>query len=62
MLRALGLVVALGACTADIAPSTYYCGPEGLCPDGLACNMRAIGQSGAAGSRTRCFVVARQRA
>jgi hypothetical protein len=28
----------IGACTADIAPDTYFCGPERLCPEGLACN------------------------
>jgi|MudIll2142460700_1097286.scaffolds.fasta_scaffold00532_10 hypothetical protein len=26
------------ACTPDVAPGTYLCGPEELCPDGLACN------------------------
>jgi hypothetical protein len=26
------------ACSADIAPGTYLCGPEELCPDGLVCN------------------------
>jgi hypothetical protein len=40
MLRSMqiGLLVLFGACTADIAPDTYYCGPERLCPDGLACS------------------------
>lgn len=37
MIRAL-LVLALGACSAEIAPETYFCGPEELCPEGLACN------------------------
>lgn len=36
-MRAL-MLLALGACSADIAPDTYFCGPEELCPEGLACN------------------------
>ncbi|MEO8700026.1 MAG: hypothetical protein ABI867_08275 [Kofleriaceae bacterium] len=32
------LVVALGACTEDIASGAYLCGPEGLCPDDMVCN------------------------
>lgn len=32
------LVVLLAACSAEIAPETYFCGPEQLCPEGLACN------------------------
>ena len=30
--------ITLAACAPDIAPGTYYCGPERLCPEGLACN------------------------
>lgn len=37
LLARLGLVV-LAACSAEIAPDTYFCGPEQLCPEGLACN------------------------
>lgn len=29
---------ALAACTPDIGTSTYYCGPERLCPPDLECN------------------------
>lgn len=32
------LVAVLGACAPDIAPGAYLCGPERLCPEGLACN------------------------
>jgi hypothetical protein len=31
-------LLALAACTPDIAPGSYLCGPEGLCPEGQACN------------------------
>lgn len=37
-MRAVIAFAALAACTPDIAPGTYLCGPEGLCPDGQACN------------------------
>ena len=30
--------VVVAACTPDIAPGAYLCGPEQLCPDGLVCN------------------------
>ena len=33
---ALALVIA--ACTPDISPDAYLCGPEQLCPDGLVCS------------------------
>ncbi len=36
-MRAL-LLIPLVACSADIAPGTYFCGPEQLCPEGMACN------------------------
>lgn len=36
-MRHLWLLV-LGACSADIAPGVYYCGPEQLCPEGLTCD------------------------
>lgn len=26
------------ACTAEVAPGAYFCGPEGACPEGQACN------------------------
>jgi len=32
------LLFALVACSADIVSGTYFCGPEALCPDDLACN------------------------
>lgn len=35
---ALALAFPLAACSADIAPGSYLCGPEGLCPEGQACN------------------------
>jgi hypothetical protein len=28
----------LGACTPEIAPGAYNCGPNGLCPSGTVCN------------------------
>jgi hypothetical protein len=31
-------VGAFGACTADVAPGAYFCGPDGACPEGQACN------------------------
>ena len=31
-------LLALAACTPDIAPGSYLCGPEGLCPEGQLCN------------------------
>lgn len=31
-------LLALAACEPDIAPGSYLCGPEGLCPEGQACN------------------------
>ncbi len=30
--------VLLAACSADVAPGSYFCGPEQLCPEGQACN------------------------
>jgi len=30
--------LALAACTPEVTPGAYLCGPEQLCPDGLACN------------------------
>ena len=35
---AASLLVVASACSAEIAPDTYFCGPERLCPEGLACN------------------------
>lgn len=29
---------ALAACEADVAPGTFFCGPERSCPEGQACN------------------------
>jgi hypothetical protein len=39
-MRGLGLVTALAiaACTPTIDPGAYFCGPEGACPEGQACN------------------------
>ncbi|MGE5180455.1 MAG: hypothetical protein ACM31C_00250 [Acidobacteriota bacterium] len=36
-MRAL-VLVALAACTPDIVSGAYLCGPDGLCPEGQACN------------------------
>jgi len=36
-MRAL-VLLALAACTPDIASGSYLCGPEGACPKGQACN------------------------
>jgi hypothetical protein len=36
-MRAL-LVILLASCTPEIAPGAYLCGPDGACPEGLACN------------------------
>lgn len=38
MIRALACAAVLAACTPDIAPGAYLCGPEQLCPEGMACN------------------------
>lgn len=37
-LAAIGVGLVLAACTEDIVPGAYLCGPEQLCPEGLACN------------------------
>jgi hypothetical protein len=37
-MRAAVLLIALAACTPDVATGTYYCGPDGFCPEGQACN------------------------
>lgn len=37
-MRALLLVLAVAACTPDISPGAYLCGPEQSCPDDLACD------------------------
>lgn len=37
-MRALVLVGFAAACTPEIAPGAYLCGPEQICPEGLACN------------------------
>jgi hypothetical protein len=34
----VALAAVVAGCTPDIAPGSYLCGPEMLCPDGLACN------------------------
>lgn len=31
-------LAAVTACTPDVAPGTYLCGPDGLCPEGQQCN------------------------
>jgi hypothetical protein len=38
VMRLAMIVLAASACTAEIAPGAYLCGPEQLCPEGLACN------------------------
>jgi len=37
-MRAAIAVVLLAACSPSIAPGSYECGPEQLCPEGEACN------------------------
>jgi len=38
-MRALFLVAVLAtACTPDLVPGSYFCGPEQLCPEGQKCN------------------------
>lgn len=39
-MRATSMLVAaaLAACSPEIAPGSYLCGPDGLCPEGQACN------------------------
>ena len=37
-MRAALVVVAVTACTPEITPGVYLCGPERACPEGLACN------------------------
>jgi hypothetical protein len=36
--RIILAVVLFAACSPEVAPGTYFCGPEELCPDGLACD------------------------
>jgi len=31
-------ILSVTACSADIAPGTYFCGPEESCPEGQVCN------------------------
>lgn len=38
MRAAILTFVLVAACTPEIAPGTYLCGPEQFCPDDLACN------------------------
>ncbi len=38
MRRLLAAAAALAACTPEIVPGAYLCGPEGLCPEGQACD------------------------
>ncbi len=37
-MRRLLLIALLPACTPEIGPGTYYCGPERLCPPDLVCD------------------------
>lgn len=37
-MRALLLLSVFAACTPDIVAGAYLCGPDGACPDGLACS------------------------
>lgn len=37
-MRAIFALAFLAACSPEVAPGTYFCGPEELCPDGLACD------------------------
>lgn len=38
MRAALMIVAFTAACTPDLVPGTYFCGPEQLCPEGQLCN------------------------
>ncbi|MGN6109851.1 MAG: hypothetical protein ACTHU0_32385 [Kofleriaceae bacterium] len=38
MLAAISACAGLAACEPDIAPGSYLCGPEQLCPEGQVCN------------------------
>lgn len=38
MVKAAAFALVVAACTPDIAPGAYLCGPEESCPEGLACN------------------------
>lgn len=37
-MRAICLLLAVAACTPEVASGSYLCGPEQLCPEGMACN------------------------
>lgn len=37
-MRAFVLWLAVAACTPEVASGSYLCGPEQLCPEGMACN------------------------
>lgn len=37
-MRALPFILLLAACEPEVAPGTYLCGPEELCPEGMVCN------------------------
>ena len=38
MRRVLAIALLASACTPAIAPGAYFCGPEGACPEDLACD------------------------
>jgi len=38
VLKYLLVAVACAACSPDVGPGTYYCGPQRLCPDSLVCD------------------------
>ncbi len=37
-LLTIALIASVAACTPDIGPGTYFCGPERLCPPELSCD------------------------
>jgi hypothetical protein len=45
-MRALLLLVTLGACTPEVVSGAYLCGVEASCPDDLACNGAVDKNSG----------------
>jgi hypothetical protein len=51
-MRAAVLLIALAACTPEVLTDTYFCGPDGTCPEGQACNgpdNRCVNASSAEG-------------
>ena len=45
-LRFAPLLLVFAACTPEVATGVYACGPDELCPDGLACSRDAVNKDG----------------